>query len=76
MNVYTDENKYFHSHNTGLSGEYNPRSLLTENDVKYIRTSKKEGKDKNEIFNQYKDKISKGYFSNIWYGYNWPNIKV
>jgi len=76
MNVYTDENKYFHSHNTGLSGEYNPRSLLTENDVKYIRTSKKEGKDKNEIFNQYKNKISKGYFSNIWYGYNWPNIKV
>lgn len=76
MDVYTDENKYFHLHNTGLKGESNPRSLLTEKDIINIRTSKKEGRHKKEEFEKYKDKISERYFSNIWYGYNWPNIKV
>lgn len=43
MEVYTSENKKFHSHNTGNTGSQNGRSKLTEQDVINIRIRKKNG---------------------------------
>ena len=41
--VYTPENKEFHLHNTGNKGSSNGRSRLTEEDVRIIRTRRKNG---------------------------------
>lgn len=74
--VYTDKNKIFHKHNTGNPGSLNGRSLISEDDVIYIRTCKKEGKRMDDVYQKYKHTFSKGYFKNIWYGQTWPHIKV
>lgn len=76
MDVYTSENKEFYKNNTGSDGELNPRSKLTEDEVRYIRNCKKEGKIKKEIYNLFSDKLTLGSFNCIWYGYNWKNIIV
>jgi hypothetical protein len=41
--VYTKENKLFHSHNTGNHGSTNGRARLTEEDVYNIRLRRKNG---------------------------------
>ena len=76
MEVYTDENKYFHKHNTGNVGTKNGRSRLTEEDVYNIRLKRKEGLKMKDVYQQYNDKVTLGSFKNVWYGYNWKNIIV
>ena len=57
-----------------MSGETNPNSKLTENDIIAIRTFLLEGKMLSEIYPLYKDRISKRGFEHIWRGDSWPNI--
>ena len=75
--VYTKENKEFHKHNTGQKGSSNGRALLTEEDVYNIRKLKKEGYDKWEVYEMYKDTgIKKSSFEYTWQGNNWKHIQV
>lgn len=76
MNVYTEDNKDFHRHNTGSIGETNSRAILTEADIINIRTAKKEGHKMKDIYQNYKNKVTEGYFKNIWYNITWTHIKV
>lgn len=70
--VYTKENKSFHLHNTGQSGEENGRAKLTAEDVKNIRKAKENKQKMKDVFPQYLHKnISYRYFKQVWYGYNW-----
>ena len=74
--VFSDENKKFHTNNTAQKGSENGRSSLTEKDVIKIRTLKREGKTKEEVYEEYKNKVTSGSFKNTWYGYNWKHVIV
>ena len=71
MEVYTQENKNFHKHNTGQKGSQNGRAKLTENDVRNIRLRKKNGESLQQVFQDYKyTGMTKKSFSNVWNEYN------
>ena len=75
--VYTEENKKFHLHNTGQKGSENGRAKLLEEDVIAIRMRKKDGEDINSVYEDYKfTGITKNSFYNTWQGYNWKHIVV
>ena len=74
--VYTDNNKEFHKHNTSNKGSKNGRSKLTEEDVRTIRLRRKSGEKLMDVYENYKDKITYGSFTNVWTYQNWKNIIV
>lgn len=75
--VYTVDNKYFHAHNTGQKGSQNGRSKVTEQDVIQIRTRRKNGQTKEEVFKDFQYLgITFESFKNIWYNCNWKHIVV
>lgn len=55
-------------------GENNGKSKLTENDIIIIRTAYKEHRKQQEIYKLFQDKISFGYFQNLWQGRSWSHI--
>ena len=74
--VYTKENKEFHLHNTGNKGSSNGRSKLSEQDVRNIRLRKKNNEKVRDVYEDYKNKLTFGSFSNVWNYQNWKNIIV
>lgn len=74
--VYTKENKEYHLHDTANKGSQNGRSRITEEDVKNIRIRRKNGEQLKIVYEDYKDKLTKGSFTNIWSYQNWKNIIV
>ena len=56
--------------------ESNPNCKLTENDVWFIRECYKNHSPKYEVYEKYKNKVSKLYFSNLWEGHSWTNIHM
>lgn len=75
--VYTDENKNFHLHNTGQKGSQNGRALLTEEDVYAIRARKKNGENIYDVYEDYKfTKIKFRCFQQTWLGYNWKHVVI
>lgn len=74
--VYTKENKEFHLHNTGNKGSSNGRSKLSEQDVRNIRLRKKNNEKVRDVYEEYKNKLTFGSFSNVWNYQNWKNIIV
>lgn len=59
----------------GAPGEVNGRSILTEEDVIFIRKAYLNNESKIEVFKKYfLDKISFSGFCSIWQGYNWKHI--
>lgn len=59
---------------TNVIGENNPKAKLTEDDVKKIRKAYTEHKKQKEVYEEFKDKISFGYFQNLWQGRAWSHI--
>lgn len=59
---------------TNVIGENNPKAKLTEDDVKKIRKAYTEHKKQKEVYEDFKDKISFGYFQNLWQGRAWSHI--
>lgn len=74
--VYTEKNKEYHLHDTGNIGSQNGRSRITEEDVRNIRLRRKNGEQLKIVYEDYKDKLTKGSFTNIWSYQNWKNITV
>lgn len=74
--VYTEENKKYHSHNTANRGSSNGRARLTENDVKMIRLRRKVGENIKVVYQDYAHLITYGSFTNVWTYQNWKNIIV
>lgn len=70
MEVYTTENIEFHRYNTGQKGSQNGKAKLTEEDVYNIRTRRKNGESRKEVYKNYSHILTLGSFNNIWYGYN------
>ena len=76
MDVYTPENKEYHLHDTANKGSQNGRSKLTEEDVRNIRLRRKNSEKLSDVYEDYKDKLTKGSFTNVWSYRNWKNIVV
>lgn len=76
MEVYTEQNKLYHLHDTANQGSKNGRARLNENDVKIIRLRRKNGEQLKEVYKDYQDKITYGSFTNVWTYQNWKNIVV
>lgn len=74
--IYTEENKKFHKHNTANSGSQNGRSKLTEQEVFSIRTRRKNGEKLSDVYADYSDRMTYKSFSNVWTYQNWKNIIV
>ena len=74
--VYTQENKIFHTHNTANQGSLNGRAKLTEEDVRQIRLRRKNGENIRIVYKDYEEKITYGSFTNVWTYQNWKNIIV
>ncbi len=78
--------QYYDSYNNGynetlggdtgpaLIGENNPNAKLSEQDVINIRTRLLNGEMLNDVYQDYKNNISKRGFEHIWRGENWLNI--
>lgn len=76
MEVYTEENKQFHLHDTANKGSQNGNSKITEDDVKNIRIKRKNGEKAKNVYRYYSDKLTYGSFYNIWAYQNWKDIIV
>jgi group I intron endonuclease len=74
--VYTGKNKEFHKNNTSNIGQKNGTSILTEGDVFNIRTRRKEGENRVDVYEDYKHLLTCKSFSQVWYGYNWKHVIV
>ena len=74
--VYTKENRDYHALHTGNDGSSNGRARLTEEDVYNIRLRRKNGEQLKDVYEDYKDKLTRGSFSNVWTYQNWKNIVV
>ena len=55
-------------------GEHNSNAKLTEKDVIEIRQAYAEHKKQKDVYEKFKDKISFGYFQNLWQGRAWGHI--
>ena len=74
--VYTEENKNFHKHNTSNCGSSNGRSRLNEQEVYEIRIRRKNGEKLMDVYQDYSDKLTYKSFTNVWTYQNWKNIIV
>lgn len=74
--VYTEENKQYHLHDTANKGSSNGRSCLAEDEVRTIRLRRKNGDNIREVYKDYQDKLTYGSFTNVWTYQNWKNIIV
>ena len=64
--VYTEENKNFHKHNTANTGSKNGRSKLTEEEVLNIRIRRKNGEKLSDVYADYENRMTYKSFSNVW----------
>lgn len=55
-------------------GTNNGRSKLTEQDIIKIRKAYNNHKKQKDVYEEYKDIISFGYFQNLWQGRSWTHI--
>ena len=60
----------------GMSGEKHPLHKLTEEDIYYIRECYNQHYEKQDIYEEFADKISEGGFHKIWLGQNWRNVHM
>ena len=74
--IYTEENKQFHKHNTANAGSSNGRARLTETEVYEIRLRRKNGEKLSDVYQEYSDRITYKSFANVWTYQNWKNIVV
>lgn len=60
----------------GFSGEKHPKHKLTTEEVYYIRECYNQHYDKNEIYEEFSDRLSFGGFHKIWLGQNWRDVHM
>lgn len=60
----------------GFQGENHPKHKLTKEEVYYIRECYNQHYDKDEIYEEFSDRLSEGGFHKIWLGENWRNVHM
>lgn len=59
---------------TDVVGSNNPKAKLTEEDVIKIRQAYNNHLKQKDVYENYKDIISFGYFQNLWQGRSWSHV--
>ena len=59
---------------SNMAGSKNPKAKLTEQDVVRIRTAYNNHERQKDVYEEFKDIISFGYFQNLWQGRAWSHI--
>ena len=59
---------------TDVVGSNNPKAKLTEQDVIKIRQAYANHCKQRDVYEEYKDIVSFGYFQNLWQGRSWSHI--
>lgn len=70
----TESGNKFEGGLSDVVGTHNPRAKLTEEDVISIRKAYNNHERQKDVYEKYKDKISFGYFQNLWQGRSWFHI--
>jgi group I intron endonuclease len=70
---YNETSGYEYS-SYGMREEQHPNHKLTANEVYYIRECYNQHKDKNEVYEEFQDKINLTGFHKIWNNFTWKNI--
>lgn len=73
MDVYTDDNKYYHKRTNIKPKNLFERSNFSEDDVRKIRDLRQSGMCRQEVYEQYKW-INLNTFNDIWYCRTFQNI--
>lgn len=60
----------------GLSGENHPNHKLTTEEVYYIRECYNHHLNKDDVYEEFSDKLSKSGFHKIWLGQNWREVHM
>lgn len=76
--------QFYHSNETGYNmnlggdfqsqGENNGRAILTEEEVREIRTAYANHQRRKEVYKKYADKISFDTFASVWDGTTWSHV--
>ena len=74
--IYRDKDRLKEIERELIRGENKFCAILTEQDVINIRTAKKNGEKRGNVYLLYKDKISIHTFDGVWYGKKWKHIIV
>lgn len=75
--VFTEENKEWHrTKGSGSPGQRSHQSILTEVDVKTIRSRRLAGEDRKEVYLDYAHLISWVTFEQVWYNISWKHVEV
>jgi group I intron endonuclease len=69
-----NETSGYDSAQYGVSGEEHPNHKLSENDVYYIRECYNQHFSKDEVYEEFKDKINPTGFHKVWNNATWKNI--
>lgn len=80
---HSNDDKYGYNETTGyeyaqygMRGEAHPKHKLTEDEVYYIRECYNQHYDKNDVYDEFADRISEGGFHKIWLGQNWREVHM
>ena len=73
MDVYTEEAKYRHKHMN--NNPHSHASVLSEEDIQFIRDCKNRGMSKQKVIRTYYPDINYNTFSDAWYYNTFKNIK-
>lgn len=57
-------------------GENHSSAILSEKEVIDIKTRRKNGEKRKDVFQNYKEKITINGFDGIWYNKKWKHIQV
>jgi group I intron endonuclease len=70
----TESGNKFEGGLTDVVGSHNPKAKLTEEDVIKIRQAYNNHLKQKDVYKEYKDIISFGYFQSVWQGRSWAHI--
>ena len=59
---------------TDVIGNHNPKAKMTEKDVIRIRQAYANHERQKDVYKEFENKISFGYFQNLWQGRSWSHI--
>lgn len=59
---------------SNVIGNNNPKAKLTEKDVIRIRQAYAKHERQRDVYKEFENKISFGYFQNLWQGKSWSHI--
>lgn len=59
---------------TDVIGSHNPKAKLTEEDVIQIRQAYANHERQKDVYKEFENKISFGYFQNLWQGRSWSHV--